>query len=158
MKKIFLAVMAVVALCACNGERGYVDYRGLSLGMSAKAMCDSLVARGYELDTNYTNEQAYVLNNAQMLCRVDIMHYNDTVSDVLESYAASYNDSTSELWQVMRDSVYELQGRMPEMTHRSDLHKEALFQNEDGTIIVKLLNTYSPTLSIRYSTNNMIRE
>jgi hypothetical protein len=58
----------------------------------------------------------------------------------------------------MRDSVYELQGRMPEMTHRSDLHKEALFQNEDGTIIVKLLNTYSPTLSIRYSTNNMIRE
>ena len=99
MKKLFLAVMAIVALCACKGEREYLDFRGLSLGMSAKAMCDSLLLRGFELDSNLTDETVFILKNAVEQCRVDISMHNDTISDVLESYEASYNDSTAGIYR-----------------------------------------------------------
>ena len=42
MKKILFALFAVVAMYACSGERGYINYRGLSMGMSAKLMVDSI--------------------------------------------------------------------------------------------------------------------
>ena len=31
--------------------------------------------------------------------------------------------------------------------------KEATFENEKGTVLLILLNTYSPTMSVRYSTS-----
>ena len=155
MKKLIFAVMAVVALCACSGEREYLDFRGLSLGMSAKAMCDSLQSRGFVLDSNLTDESTYVLNNAEDLSRVDIVFQNDTISDVLESYSASYNDSTIAIYRE-RHKEYTDEYGWANMKHDGDLHKEAHFQTGGkGGLVLILHNTYSPTLQVRYSVNEV---
>jgi hypothetical protein len=151
MKKILFAAMAVVMLCACKGEREYLDFRGLSLGMSAKAMCDSLVAQGFVVDTTLSDEQAFVLTNAKDLSRVDIHQNNDTIIDVLESYAATYNDSTIAIYESKHKEFTDLYG-WSNMKHNADLHKEAVFQtNGKGGLTLILHNTYSPTVSILYS-------
>ena len=152
MKKFFLAVLAVVALFACSGEREYITYRGMSLGMSAKLMSDSLQQQGLALDTLHTGETTIVL--ADTVARnfvVTLYHHNDTITDVLEQYSATYNDSTSTLWQTKHDEL-EKEFGWPNMGKHGDLHKEAKFQNEKGTVLLTLLNTYSPTVTIRYST------
>ncbi len=151
MKKIIFAVMAVVALCACKGEREYLDFRGLSLGMPAKAMCDSLLNRGFEIDTNLTDKSTFVLRNAQDLSRVDIIFRNDTITDVLESYAASYNDSTIMIYKERHKEYTEKYG-WSNMKHDSDLHREAQFQTQGkGGLVLNLHNTYSPTVTIHYA-------
>jgi hypothetical protein len=151
MKKMFFAAMAIVMLCACKGEREYLEFRGLSLGMSAKAMCDSLLARGFVLDSALTDEQTYVLNNAEDLSRVDIVQMNDTITDVLESYTATYNDSTTQIYERMHKEFTDLYG-WANMKHNADLHKEAAFRtNGKGGLTLILHNTYSPTMSVRYS-------
>jgi len=143
--------MAIVALCACKGEREYLDFRGLSLGMSAKAMCDSLLLRGFELDSNLTDETVFILKNAVEQCRVDISMHNDTISDVLESYEASYNDSTAGIYRERHKEFTDLYG-WSGMKHDSELHREAVFQVGDkGGLVLTLLNTYTPTVTIHYS-------
>ncbi|UKK48092.1 hypothetical protein L6475_12930 [Prevotella sp. E9-3] len=155
MKKMIFAFMAVIALCACKGEREYLDFRGLSLGMSAKAMCDSLLERGFALDSNLTDNSVYVLFNNQENARVDITMHNDTISDVLESYEASYNDSTLGIYNARHKEFTELYG-WANMKHDGDLHKEANFQVGDkGGLELILLNTYSPTVSVRYSVDQI---
>ena len=153
MKKNLLAVVAVIAMCACSGERGYIDYRGLSMGMPAKQMVDSLLQKMPNLWLDTTKfEDRYVL--ADTLARnftVAVYHRNDTIVDILENYTATYNDSTSHLWQAMHDEL-EKEFGWPNMGKHGDLHKEATFQNDKGTIILTLLNTYSPTVTVRYST------
>ena len=155
MKKILLAAMAVLLMCACSGEREYLNYRGLSMGMSAKQMADSLLAKIQNLavDTHKTGETNIVL--VDTLARnfmVTIYHQNDTITDILENYVATYNDSTSNLWQARHDELQKEFG-WPNMGKHGDLHKEATFENEKGTVLLILLNTYSPTVSIRYSTS-----
>ncbi|MBR1934244.1 MAG: hypothetical protein IJ841_11255 [Prevotella sp.] len=152
MKKILLAVVAVIALCACNGEREYLNYRGMSMGTSAKAMCDSLLLQGLALDTVHSSETTYVLADT-LACNfvVSIIHQNDTISDILEQYSATYNDSTSNLWQAMHDD-FEKDFGWPNMRHSGDLHKEAFYENDKGTVLLTLLNTYTPSLTVRYST------
>lgn len=153
MKKILLAVMAVLAMCACSGEREYLDYRGMSMGMSAKKMADSLQLQGLALDTAHSTSTSFVL--ADTVARnfsVTVYHQNDTISDILEQYTATYNDSTSNLWQAKHDEFEKVFG-WPNMGKHGDLHKEATFENEKGTVLLILLNTYSPTVSIRYSTS-----
>ncbi len=146
-----MAVVSMLALCACNSERGYLDYRGLSMGMSAKAMCDSFIERGFLIDSAATDSgNTFELYSEAEKYRISIYYQNDTISDVVESYTASSNDSTSNLWQQLRDQM-SIDMHMPYMTHRADLHKEAVFKTDEGTITLVLLNTYSPTLSIRYS-------
>jgi hypothetical protein len=152
MKKLLFAAMAAVALCACNSEREYLDFRGLSLGMSAKNMCDSLLLKGFEIDTNLTDESTYVLYNAKEYCRVDIMQNNDTISDVLESYVASYNDSTTQIYNERHEQFNALYG-WALMKHSADLHKEAHYQTDGkGALVLTLHNTHTPTVSVRYST------
>ena len=155
MKKILLAAMAVLLMCACSGEREYLNYRGLSMGMSAKQMADSLLAKIQNLavDTHKTGEANIVL--VDTLARnfmVTVYHQNDTITDILENYVATYNDSTSNLWQARHDELQKEFG-WPNMGKHGDLHKEATFENEKGTVLLILLNTYSPTVSIRYSTS-----
>ena len=155
MKKLILAAVIVVSLCACKGEREYLDFRGLSLGMSAKAMCDSLLNRGFVLDSNLTDESTFVLHNDQDLSRVDIKFYNDTISDVLESYAATYNDSTTNLFKRRHKEYTDLYG-WANMTHDADLHKEAHYQTGGkGGLVLILHNTYSPTMQVRYSVDEV---
>ena len=155
MKKILLAAMAVLLMSACSGEREYLNYRGLSMGMSAKQMADSLLAKIQNLavDTHKTGETNIVL--VDTLARnfmVTVYHQNDTITDILENYVATYNDSTSNLWQARHDELQKEFG-WPNMGKHGDLHKEATFENEKGTVLLILLNTYSPTVSIRYSTS-----
>ncbi len=155
MKKLFFACMAIITLGACQGEREYLDFRGLSMAMSAKAMCDSLQTRGFELDTNLTDETTYVLHNAKDLSRVDIVFRNDTISDILESYTASYNDSTTKIYRELHKQFTDTYG-WSNMIHDSDLHREAQFNTGGkGGLILNLHNTYSPTLTIRYSTEEI---
>ena len=155
MKKILLAAMAVLLMCACSGEREYLNYRGLSMGMSAKQMADSLLSKIQNLavDTHKTGETNIVL--VDTLARnfmVTVYHQNDTITDILENYVATYNDSTSNLWQARHDELQKEFG-WPNMGKHGDLHKEATFENEKGTVLLILLNTYSPTVSVRYSTS-----
>ena len=99
MKKIMLAAMAVVLMCACSGERGYINYRGMTMGMSAKLMVDSIQQKLPNLWLDTTKyEDRYVL--ADTLARnftVAVYHHNDTIVDILENYSATYNDSTTHL-------------------------------------------------------------
>ena len=152
MKKTLFALVAFCLLCACSGEREYINYRGLSMGMSAKAMADSLQAQGLALDTAHSNETSLVLADT-LACNfvVTIFQNNDTITDILEQYSATYNDSTTHLWQSLRDELEKEYG-WPNMPKHGDLHKEAFFENKKGTVILTLLNTYSPTVSVRYST------
>ena len=139
MKKIMLAAMAVVMMCACSGERGYIDYRGMSMGMSAKQMVDSLQQKLPNLWLDTTKyEDRYVL--ADTLARnftVAVYHHNDTIVDILENYSATYNDSTTNLWQALHDDFEKVYG-WPNMGKHGDLHKEATFQNDKGTILLTL--------------------
>ena len=151
MKKMLLAAVAVVLMCACSGKREYLNYRGLSMGMPASKMADSLQKQGLVLDT-MVFEGRYVLTDT--LARnfaVAIYHQHDTITDILENYTASYNDSTSNLWQAKHNELQKEFG-WPNMGKHGDLHKEATFENKKGTVLLILLNTYSPTMSVRYST------
>ena len=150
---MFFAVVAAVLMCACSGERGYLDYRGLSMGLPAKQVADSLQQRGLALDTAHSTDGSYVLaDTLKGNYVVTVYHKNDIITDILEQYSASYNDSTSNLWQAMHDELQQEFG-WPNMGKHGDLHKEATFENEKGTVLLILLNTYSPTMSVRYSTS-----
>lgn len=153
MKKIIWVFVAAVMMCACSGEREYLDYRGLSMGMPAKLMADSLQQQGLALDTAHSSETSIVLaDTLASNFMVTVFHQNDTITDIVEQYTATYNDSTSNLWQTRHDEL-EKEFGWPNMGKHGDLHKEALYENKKGTVILTLLNTYSPTLTIRYSTS-----
>ena len=153
MKKMLIAAVAVVVICACSGERGYINYRGMSMGLPASKIVDSLQMKVPNLWLDTTKyEDRYVLADTMLRNFTSaVYHQNDTVTDILENYTATYNDSTSHLWQAMHDEL-EKEFGWPNMGKHGDLHKEATFQNDKGTIILTLLNTYSPTVTVRYST------
>ena len=153
MKKMLIAAVAAVVMCACSGERGYINYRGMSMGLPASKIVDSLQMKVPNLWLDTTKyEDRYVLVDTMLRnFTIAVYHQNDTVTDILENYTATYNDSTSHLWQAMHDEL-EKEFGWPNMGKHGDLHKEATFQNDKGTIILTLLNTYSPTVTVRYST------
>lgn len=155
MKKILWAFAAVVMMCACSGEREYLDYRGMNMSMSASKMADSLQLKlpNLAVDTAKSGKASIVLVDtmAQNFV-VTIFQRNDTITDILEQYSATYNDSTSNLWQAMHDEL-EKEFGWANMGKHGDLHKEATFSNDKGTVLLTLLNTYSPTVSVRYSTS-----
>ena len=51
MKKIFVALVAIVALCACSSEKKEFSYRGLSMALPFQTFVDSLQQRGYAVDS-----------------------------------------------------------------------------------------------------------
>ncbi len=155
MKKLILAAMAAVMISACSSEREYNNYRGMSLGMPASKMADSLKMKlpNLAVDTAKSGEGAIVLVDTMARnFAVTIYQQHDTITDVLEQYVATYNDSTSNLWQAMHEELQKEFG-WPNMGKHGDLHKVATFENEKGTVVLELLNTYSPTLTARYSTS-----
>mgnify|MGYP006916301999 CR=1 FL=1 len=157
MKKLVICCFCCLGclFLACSGERGYLDYRGLSMGMKASQMSDSLLQKMQNLvvDTNKSTETSIVLvDTLAQNFAVTVYHQNDTITDILENYVATYNDSTSNLWQAKHDELQKEFG-WPNMGKHGDLHKEATFENDKGTVLLILLNTYSPTVSVRYSTS-----
>ena len=57
MKKIILALMAIVALGACSGGEKDLKYRGLSMALPFQTFCDSLTARGFAVDSAKTDHE-----------------------------------------------------------------------------------------------------
>ena len=124
MKKILVALVAFLALCACSSEPQYLNYRGLSMGMPFKAFYDSLV----------------------------LAQQNDTLKMIQETYELSTNDSTRNLWQQLRDNLEKELDAWPNCPVLGDDHKVAKFETEGGFITVTLKNTYTPTLNVLYQT------
>lgn len=152
MKKLLVVLIGVVALCACQeSKRGHLSWRGLPLSLKASQFADSLAKRGFAIDTTQSTKMLSVFTNPQEHYVLALNHYSDSITDVLEQYHATYNDSTAKLWQTMRDQFEKELGVWPDMRHRVELHKEAVFETPKGTIILTLLNTYTPTLTVRYS-------
>ena len=51
MKKLFIAVMAFLALSACNSEKPDFLYRGLSTALPLNVFIDSMTQRGFAVDS-----------------------------------------------------------------------------------------------------------
>ena len=152
MKKILVAVVAFLALCACSSEPEYLNYRGLSMGMPFKAFYDSLIARGFVVDSARTDSAFtnVLMKNPAELYHLVVAQQNDTVKMVQASYELSTNDSTRNLWQQIRDEKEKELDAWPNCPILKDDHKVAKFETDGGFVTVTLMNTYTPTLTVLY--------
>ena len=55
MKKIFVALVAVLALSACSSGEKDLKYRGLSMALPFQTFIDSLQQRGFAVDSAKTD-------------------------------------------------------------------------------------------------------
>ena len=157
MKKILFAVMTVVVMCACSGERDYPSYRGLSMGMPYQALYDTLLQMGYQIDTAHCSIDSAQNAGLLTLTReglpsfgLSVKFHRDTIDAIQESYIATYNDSTRNLWQTVRDSLEKTLEAWPNAPLLKNDHKLAEFRYNGGKISVLLENTYTPTMSVLY--------
>ena len=153
MKKILVAVMALVALCACNsGEKKDLAYRGLSMGLPFQTFIDSLAARGFAIDSAKTDSafQMVVMGSDAVRYRLVIAQKDGQVAALQENWNLHSNDSTRKLWQQMRDEFEKELGAWPNMPKHGDDHKVAKFETAGGFITLTLENTYTPTLQVLY--------
>ena len=153
MKKIFVALMALVALCACSGgEKKGLAYRGLSMDLPFRTFIDSLQARGFAIDSAKTDSdfQMVVMGNDAVRYRLVVAQKDGGVAALQENWLLQSNDSTRKMWQELRDGLEKELGAWPNCPILKDDHKVAKFDASDGLITVILENTYKPTLSVRY--------
>lgn len=152
MKKILIALVALVALCACNSEKKEFSYRGLSMGLPFQTFIDSLQQRGFFVDSAKTDSdfQMVVMGSDAVRYRLVIAQKAGQVAALQENWELHSNDSTRNLWQQMRDDFEKDLGAWPNMPKHGDDHKIAKFEAEGGFITLTLENTYKPTLSVRY--------
>ena len=153
MKKLFVALVAIAALCACgSGEKKYLDYRGLSMGMSFKTFCDSLNARGFAVDSAKSDSDFTKVSmfNPALNYRIMLAQNNGALVALQENYIISTNDSTRKMWQQMHDQFEKQIGAWPNMLKDGKDHRIAKFEDEGGFITLTLENTYKPTLSVLY--------
>ena len=101
MKKIFLALVALVALCACNSEQKDLTYRGLSMSLPFQTFIDSLQQRGFAIDSAKTdsNFQQVVMGSDLVRYRLVIAQKDGQVAALQENWNLNSNDSTRTLWQ-----------------------------------------------------------
>lgn len=153
MKKIFVALMALVALCACSGgEKKGLAYRGLSMDLPFRTFIDSLQARGFAIDSAKTDSdfQMVVMGNDAVRYRLVVAQKDGGVAALQENWLLQSNDSTRKMWQELRDEFEKNLGAWPNMPKHGDDHKIAKFEDEGGFITLTLENTYRPTLTVRY--------
>ena len=152
MKKIILALMAIVALGACSGGEKDLKYRGLSMALPFQTFCDSLTARGFAVDSAKTDSAftRVVMANPNENFRLMLAQKDGQLLALQENYKISTNDSTRQLWQQMRDDFEKELGTWPNMPKHGDDHKVAKFETEGGFITLTLENTYTPTLQVLY--------
>ena len=154
MKKIALLIVALVAITACSDkkESGPFNYRGLAFTMPAQQLVDSMLARGFAVDSAASDSgRTVVLANAAEPYRVLVAFDGDKLQAVQENYVVSSNDSTRMLWQEIRDGLEKELGAWPDCPMLKEDHKVANFDASDGFISVILENTYTPTLTVRYT-------
>ena len=152
MKKVFLALMAVVALCACNSEKKEFTYRGLSMALPFQTFCDSLQTRGFVVDSAKTDSAwtRVVMAKEGEKFRLMLAQGNGQLLALQENYTISTNDSTRRMWQQLRDNFEKELNAWPNMPKHGDDHKIAKFEADGGFITLTLENTYKPTLNVLY--------
>lgn len=153
MKKLFFAVLALVVLCACNSEKPDFLYRGLSTSLPLNVFIDSLVQRGFVIDSAAapdTTGRVVVLKNPSEKYHVLLGQADGAIQAVQENWVLSTNDSTRHMWQELRDNYEKETGAWPNCPILKDDHKVAKFELEGGFVTITLKNTYTPTLNVLY--------
>lgn len=154
MKKIALFIVALVVIAACsdNKEKAPFNYRGLAFTMPAQQLVDSMLARGFAVDSAASDSgRTVVLANAAEPYRVLVAFDGNKLQAIQENYVVSSNDSTRMLWQQLRDGLEKELGAWPDCPMLKEDHKIANFDASDGFISVILENTYTPTLTVQYT-------
>ena len=156
MKKIILALMAIVALGACSGGEKDLKYRGLSMALPFQTFIDSLTARGFAVDSAKTDSAftRVVMANPNVNFRLMLAQKDGQLLALQENYNISTNDSTRQLWQELRDNFEKELDAWPNMPKHGDDHKVAKFETDGGFITLTLENTYKPTLQVLYEKKN----
>lgn len=152
MKKIFVALMAVMALYACSSGEKDLKYRGLSMALPFQTFVDSLQARGFAVDsakTDSTWERVSMAKPDEMF-RLMLAQKDGILLALQENYKISTNDSTRHLWQQFRDDFEKELGAWPNCPILKDDHKVAKFETDGGFVTLTLENTYKPTFSVLY--------
>ena len=151
MKKIALFVVALMAFVACQENKSPFNYRGLAFSLPASELVDSLVARGFAIDSATSDSGRQVqLYKTGVPYHVLIAYQDDQLQAIQENYRLSTNDSTRRLWQEIRDGLEKELGAWPNCPILKDDHKKADFETDGGFISVTLENTYKPTLMVLY--------
>jgi len=152
MKKIIIPFMSLLLLFSCGEQKKPFNYRGLAFSLSTTQFVDSLTARGFQIDSIASDSgRTVVLASEQEPYRILVAFQGDSLQVVQESYLASSNDSTRMLWQQIRDDLEAQLDAWPDCPILKDDHKVANFDLHPGFISVILENTYTPTLTVRYS-------
>ncbi len=154
MKKVILSLMcSILLLMSCGDQQKQpFNYRGLDFTMSAPQFVESLISRGFAVDSVASDSgRTVVLASDAEPYRILVAFQGDSLQVVQENYIASSNDSTRMLWQQIRDDLEKSTGTWPDCPILKDDHKIANFDLHPGFISVILENTYTPTLTVRYS-------
>lgn len=152
MKKVFVAVVAFLALCACSGDKQF-EYRGLPLSLNAQAFIDSMTQRGFAVDSAAAPDstgRVVVMKSPVEKYHLLLAQSDGAIQAVQENYKLSTNDSTRQMWQLLRDNLEKETGSWPNCPMLKDDHKVAKFEVDGGFITVTLKNTYTPTLQVLY--------
>ena len=150
-RKLTYCLLGLVALVGCSEERQSFNYRGLALSMPAAQWVDSMVARGFAVDSAASDSgRTVVLAKQGVKYRVIAACQDNKLQAVQETYSLSTNDSTRRMWQELRDGLEKELGAWPDCPMLKDDHKIANFDASDGFISVILENTYKPTLKVLY--------
>ena len=151
MKKLAFLFVSLTVLLACSEEKAPFNYRGLPLSLKTSQFVDSMLARGFAVDSAASDSgKTVVFAGDQLKYRVLMAFAGEKVAAVQETYNLSTNDSTRQMWQEMRDNLEKELGAWPNCPMLKDDHKIANFDAEDGIISVILENTYKPSLTVRY--------
>ena len=153
MKKLFIAVMAFLALSACNSDKSDFLYRGLSTSLPLNVFIDSMVQRGFAVDSAAAPDstgRVVVLKNPAEKYHVLLGQADGVIQAVQENWVLSTNDSTRQMWQKLRDDFEKETGAWPNCPMLKDDHKVAKFELESGFVTITLKNIYTPTLNVLY--------
>ena len=150
MKKSMMAVVTAAVVGACSSEPKYLSYEGLSMGLPAKVFADSLLKRGMVVDTLNEETDRVVMLMPGETKKVTVIMNGEAIASVQESYEATYNDSTRQLFKKYYDRLVEEINPYPEMPKNAEDHKEARFQADEGMVTLILENTYTPSFGIVY--------
>jgi hypothetical protein len=120
--------------------------------MPVNQFVDSMLARGFAVDSAASDSgNTVVLANPAEHYRVLAAFKEQKLLAIQETYNLSTNDSTRQMWQELRDGLEKELDAWPDCPILKEDHKVANFDTGDGIIAILLENTYTPTLTVRYT-------
>jgi hypothetical protein len=152
MKKLVILLLTMTVIASCSDEQKPFNYRGLSFQLTTSQLVDSMLARGFAVDSAASDSgRIVVLAKSGERYRVLVAYNGDKLQAIQENYSMSTNDSTRQMWQQLRDGLEKELNAWPDCPMLKDDHKIANFDASNGIISVTLENTYRPTLNVRYT-------